>query len=89
MLLDQINTEKADGKSDYDAVLDAAVSRLRPVLLAAATTVLGVMPLLQDVFWIAMAVTIMFGLTFGTALTMVIIPVLYAIFFKIPSPAAA
>ena len=59
------------------------MSRLRPVVLAAATTVLGVVPLLPDVFWIAMAVTIMFGLAFGTVLTMVLIPVLYATFFRI------
>jgi len=48
------------------------------VMLAAATTVLGVAPLLQDVFWIGMAITIMFGLTFGTLLTMVLVPVFYA-----------
>ncbi len=66
----------------------AALSRLRPVALAAATTVLGVIPLLQDVFWIGMAVTIMAGLTFGTVLTMVLVPVLYALFFRIPSPGA-
>jgi multidrug efflux pump subunit AcrB len=78
VLLDQINIEIADGKSQYEAILAAAVSRLRPVALAAATTVLGVVPLLQDPFWISMAVTIMAGLTFGTILTMVLVPVLYA-----------
>ena len=83
VLLDQINLEKADGKNDYNAVVDAAVSRLRPVLLAAGTTILGVIPLLLDVFWVSMAVTIMFGLTVGILLTMILIPVLYAIFFKV------
>jgi multidrug efflux pump subunit AcrB len=89
VLLDEINHNLADGKSPYEAVTDAGVSRLRPVVLAAATTVLGVMPLLQDVFWIGMAVTIMAGLTFGTVLTMVLVPVLYAIFYKVPSPSKA
>jgi multidrug efflux pump subunit AcrB len=56
------------------------------VLLAAGTTILGVIPLLQDVFWISMAVTIMFGLAFGTILTMVLVPVLYCVLFKISSP---
>jgi multidrug efflux pump subunit AcrB len=82
VLLDQINIEKAAGKDDYQAVMDSAVSRLRPVVLAAATTVLGVMPLLPDVFWVAMAVTIMFGLAFGTVLTMILLPVLYACFYR-------
>jgi multidrug efflux pump subunit AcrB len=86
VLLDEINIQKKAGKSDYDAVMDSAVSRLRPVVLAAATTVLGVMPLLPDVFWVAMAVTIMFGLAFGTVLTMVLLPVLYAIFFRVTPP---
>ena len=86
VLLDQVNIELAAGKSPYDAVVLSGVSRLRPVLLAAATTVLGVMPLLQDVFWVSMAATVMAGLTFGTILTMVVVPVLYTILFKIPSP---
>jgi multidrug efflux pump subunit AcrB len=51
--------------------------------LAAATTVLGVIPLLKDVFWVAMAVTIMFGLAFGTVLTMILLPVLYACFYRL------
>jgi multidrug efflux pump subunit AcrB len=56
------------------------------VVLAALTTVLGVVPLIQDVFWISMAMTIMAGLTFGTMVTMVLIPTLYATFYGIPSP---
>jgi multidrug efflux pump subunit AcrB len=83
VLLDEIDIQKAGGKSDYDAVMDSAMSRLRPVMLAAGTTVLGVAPLLQDVFWVAMAVTIMFGLAFGSILTMILLPVLYAWFFSI------
>jgi multidrug efflux pump subunit AcrB len=55
-------------------------------VLAAATTVLGVIPLLTDVFWVGLAVTIMAGLSFGTILTMLVVPVLYCMFFKIPSP---
>jgi multidrug efflux pump subunit AcrB len=48
--------------------------------------VLGVIPLIQDVFWISMAMTIMAGLTFGTLVTMVLIPTLYATFYRVPSP---
>ena len=86
VLLDQINLNLSEGLSPYNAVVEAAVSRLRPVLNAAATTVFGMAPLLQDVFWISMAVTIMFGLAFGTVLTMVVVPALYALFYRISAP---
>ncbi len=86
VLLDEVNANLSAGKSQYDAVIDAAIARLRPVVLAAATTVLGVVPLLQDVFWVGLAVTVMAGLTIGTFLTMFVVPVLYCTFFKIPSP---
>jgi len=86
VLLDQVNIELAAGRSQYDALIQSALSRIRPVGLAAATTVLGVIPLLQDVFWVGMGVTIMAGLTFGTVLTMIVVPVLYAILYKLPSP---
>ncbi|MCK5308426.1 MAG: efflux RND transporter permease subunit [Zetaproteobacteria bacterium] len=86
VLLDEVNVNLTLGKTQYDSVMDAAMSRLRPVVLAAGTTVLGVVPLLQDVFWIGMAVTIMAGLAFGTVLTMLVIPVLYAMFYRIQSP---
>jgi multidrug efflux pump subunit AcrB len=86
VLLDEINLQLESGKSRYQAVVDSALSRLRPVVLAAATTVLGVIPLLQDIFWIGMAVTIMAGLTFGTILTMVLVPTLYCTLFRVKSP---
>ena len=89
VLLDQANIFIEEGKTQYDAIIDAALSRLRPVVLAAGTTVLGVMPLLQDVFWIGMAVVIMAGLTFGSILTMVMVPVLYATLFKLSAPKIA
>jgi multidrug efflux pump subunit AcrB len=86
VLLDEVNINLALGKGQYDSIMDAALSRLRPVVLAAATTVLGVIPLLQDVFWIGMAVTLIAGLSFGTVLTMLVVPVLYAVFYRIPPP---
>ncbi len=89
VLLDEININLAAGRAPYDSVIEAALSRLRPVVLAAATTVLGVIPLLQDVFWVGMAITLMAGLSFGTILTMFLVPTLYAIFYRIPSPAKA
>jgi multidrug efflux pump subunit AcrB len=89
VLLDEVNLQLESGKSQYQAVVDSALSRLRPVVLAAATTVLGVIPLLQDVFWIGLAVTIMAGLTFGTILTMVVVPTLYCIMFRVKSPGKA
>jgi len=86
VLLDEINIELANGATPYDAVIASAMSRLRPVMMAAATTVLGVIPLLPDVFWVGMAVTIMGGLMVGSVLTMVLLPVLYAIFYRIETP---
>ncbi len=86
VLLDEININLALGKTPYESVMDSATSRLRPVVLAAATTVLGVIPLLQDAFWIGLSVTIMVGLSFGTILTMVLLPTFYCVFYRIPSP---
>ena len=83
VLLDEVNVQLAAGRSPYNSVLGAALSRLRPVFLAAATTVLGVIPLLSDVFWVGLAVTIMAGLALGTAFTMIVVPVLYATFYRI------
>lgn len=83
VLLDQVNLNMANGMKPYDAVISAGLSRLSPVVNAAVTTILGVIPLLQDVFWVSLAVTIMFGLTVGTLLTMFLVPVFYCILFRI------
>lgn len=65
------------------AILDAATSRLRPILLTAFTTVLGLLPLLRDVFFQSMAVVIIFGLGFATVLTLLVLPVLYQTFYRV------
>jgi multidrug efflux pump subunit AcrB len=84
VLLDEVNINLAErGMTRYDAVIHAALSRLNPVVLAAATTVLGVIPLLKDAFWIGLAVTVMAGLTFGTILTMILVPTLYATLYRL------
>lgn len=82
VLVDQIDLEVKEGKPVWQAILDSAVGRMRPVSLAAVTTILGMIPLLPDIFFRSMAVTIMFGLGFATVLTLIFVPVLYAIFFK-------
>jgi len=86
VLMDEINANLSSGKSPYDATVSAGVSRVRPVVLGAATTILGVAPLLQDAFWVSMSMTIMAGLTFGTMITMILVPVLYAALHSIQSP---
>ena len=89
VLVDEIDALQAAAQAPFDAVINAAVSRLRPVLLAAGTTVLGVIPLLSDVFWVSMSVVIMFGLTLGAVITMVLLPTIYALLFGIKNPAEA
>jgi len=86
VLLDACYENKSLGMNNYNAIIEAAVTRIRPVLLAAGTTVLGVIPLISDVFWVGMAVTIMGGLAFGSLLTLIIVPVLYSIFYRVEIP---
>ncbi len=72
-------------KDLLSAIVDSGVSRLRPVAMAASTTALGMIPLLFDAFFVAMAITIIAGLMFATLLTMIVVPVLYATFYKAES----
>lgn len=89
VLLDEINRLRKDGYNPGRAVIEATVSRTRPVLMAASTTVCGMIPLLFDVVFGSMAATIVFGLTFATLLTLVATPALYAVLHRIePLPAA-
>jgi multidrug efflux pump subunit AcrB len=83
VLVDQTDFEIKNGLPRFDAVIAAAASRVRPVMMGALTTVLGVIPLFFDAFFQSMAVVIVFGLSFATILTLVIVPVLYAMFFQI------
>ena len=76
VLLDQINSELETGKDPYLAVVDSAISRVRPVSMAALTTILGMIPLVFDAFFGSMAITIMAGLGFATVLTLVVVPVM-------------
>jgi multidrug efflux pump subunit AcrB len=82
VLIDQINLESSEGKELFPAIVDSGVSRLRPVAMAALTTALGMIPLLFDAFFVSMAITIIGGLLFASVLTMIIVPVFYAIVFR-------
>ncbi|GIU13585.1 MULTISPECIES: efflux RND transporter permease subunit [unclassified Shewanella] len=86
VLVDQINLELSQGKEAYQAVVDSALSRVRPVLMAAITTMLGMIPLLSDAFFGSMAITIIFGLGFASVLTLIVLPVTYTLAFRIPCP---
>jgi len=89
VLVDEINANEATGKDLYDSIVLAGVSRMRPVSMAALTTILGMIPLVGDAFFVSMAVTIMFGLGVATILTLIIVPVFYTIIFRVKSPASA
>lgn len=88
VLLDQINLELESGKDPYLAIIDSAISRVRPVSMAALTTILGMTPLMFDAFFGSMAITIMAGLGFATVLTLIVVPVMFAILFRIRSTTA-
>ncbi|MCP5012199.1 MAG: efflux RND transporter permease subunit [Aestuariibacter sp.] len=83
VLVEQVKLELEEGKKPYSALFHATLSRVRPVCMAAITTILGMIPLLFDDFFASMAVVIMFGLGFATLLTLVFVPVLYSLVFKI------
>ncbi|RDE25212.1 AcrB/AcrD/AcrF family protein [Motiliproteus coralliicola] len=89
VLVEEIKRLREDeGQPWLESITQAAISRLRPVTMAAITTVLGMLPLLSDVFFQPMAVTIMFGLGFATLLTLIVVPVLFALFYGVRYRAA-
>jgi len=87
VVLNKIQMEGQAGVDPYLAILDGSVAKLRPVLMVALSTILGMIPLLQDDFFAAMAVALMFGLAFACFITMILVPVMYAIFFGVHEPA--
>jgi multidrug efflux pump subunit AcrB len=86
VLIEEIDGQIESGKDRFVAVVDSGVARMRPVSMAAATTILGMLPLLTDAFFVAMAVTVMGGLLVATVLTLLVVPTLYVIMFRIPNP---
>jgi multidrug efflux pump subunit AcrB len=87
VVLSKIQTETDKGTPPWQAILNGGTSKLRPVCMVVFTTVLGMIPLLVDPFFGSMAVCIMFGLSFAAVLSLVVTPVLYAIFLGIREPA--
>lgn len=86
VLVDEVDIQIRSGKDRFLALVDASTSRLRPVFLAAMTTILGMIPLINDDMFGALAVTIMGGLFIGTIITLIILPILYSLFFNIQHP---
>jgi multidrug efflux pump len=83
ILVDQIDHDIAAGHGRYRAIIDATVRRARPVLLTAFAAILGMIPLARSLFWGPMAITIMGGLFMATVLTLLVVPALYAMWFRV------
>ena len=86
ILIDQIEQDRANGVPAWEAIVEAAVRRLRPIVLTAAAAVLAMIPLTRSVFWGPMAVAIMGGLIVATLLTLLALPAMYAAWFKVEKP---
>lgn len=90
VLVDEINRlQTEEKKHPYTAVIEATVSRVRPVLMASLTTIVGMLPLVTDPMYSSMAITIMGGLTVGTIITLILLPLFYTAMFRIRKPANA
>ncbi len=86
ILIDQIEQERRRGVPAWDAIVESAVRRFRPIVLTAAAAVLAMIPLSRSVFWGPMAVAIMGGLIVATALTLLALPAMYAAWFRVEKP---
>ena len=89
ILIDQIESERAEGKPIWDAVIEAAMSRFRPIMLTAISTVLGMIPIAPTIFWGPMSYAIMGGLLVATVLTLIFLPALYVACFRVKEPVIA
>src|SRR5262245_52172306 len=89
VVLSKIRSEIEAGKEPYQAILDGGSTKMRPVCMVVITTCLGMIPLVKDPFFGAMAVALMFGLAFATVLCLIVTPTLYAMFYNVHAPAAA
>jgi multidrug efflux pump subunit AcrB len=83
ILIEQIETERKEGKEVWDAVIEATLSRFRPIMLTAISTVLGLIPIAPTIFWGPMAYAIMGGFLAGTVITLIFLPALYVAWFRV------
>ena len=85
VLLDKIDSDREGGAEPYSAIVKAALSRFRPILMTTVTTVFGLLPLIlsRDPLFFSMAIILAFGLIFGTILTLGVVPALYAVLFRV------
>ncbi|MBL7590011.1 efflux RND transporter permease subunit, partial [Escherichia coli] len=88
-LVDQIHHDRAAGLSDYEAIVESTVRRARPVILTAAAAMLAFIPLTHSVFWGALAYVLIGGVGVGTLLTLLFLPALYALWFRVARDARA
>ncbi len=86
VLLEEVESQIKEGRNQFTALMDASTYRLRPVMMASLTTILGMVPLVKDDMFGSMAVTMMSGLLIGTLITLMMMPVLYAILYKVVHP---
>lgn len=89
ILLDQIRQHLADGKKPYDAVIESAALRFRPIMLSSVTDVLGFVPLIPSPFWRPLAVSFIGGLLLATAIGLLVVPALYCWYYKVEGPKAS
>ncbi len=89
ILIEQIDYELAQGLDVWNAVIEASVSRFRPIMLTAISTVLGLIPIAVTIFWGPMAIAVMGGLLVATVLTLIFLPALYVAWFRVKEPAAS
>jgi multidrug efflux pump subunit AcrB len=88
LLIEQVEAERKQGKDSWNAVIEAALSRFRPIMLTAISTVLGLIPIAPTIFWGPMAFAIMGGLLVATVLTLIFLPALYVAWFRVKEPRA-
>lgn len=89
ILLDQIRQHLAEGKKPYDAVIESAALRFRPIMLSSVTDVLGFVPLIPSPFWRPLAVSFIGGLILATAIGLLVVPALYCWYYKVEGPKAS
>ena len=86
VLVDEITRLTKEGMAPYDAIINSTINRTRPVVMASATTILGMLPLVTDPMYSSLALAVIAGLTVGTIITLILLPIFYALLFRVKTP---